>query len=34
MDNVDGLTKVMECLRSKAVRVYDVEFVKEKIKMY
>ena len=30
MENVDGLTKIMECLRERSVRVYDVEFVKEK----
>lgn len=30
MENIDGLTKIMECLHERAVRVYDVEFVKEK----
>ena len=30
MENIDGLTKIMECLRDRSVRVYDVEFVKEK----
>ncbi len=29
-EHADNLTNVMECLRMKNVRVYDVEFVKEK----
>ena len=29
-EQADNLTKVMECLRMKNVRVYDVEFIKEK----
>ena len=30
LEAADSLTKVMECLRDNHVRVYDVEFIKEK----
>ncbi|MBP3370106.1 MAG: MgtC/SapB family protein [Clostridia bacterium] len=30
LETADSLTRVMECLRIKGVRVYDVEFIKEK----